>query len=86
LRLYGQNADDCTGHVDPTRSATTSYANSVGSHALEGVTVTPSCSYGTGGNFTVTVRVQGSAISLIGYTLHVDESATGRVEQFQDNG
>jgi Flp pilus assembly protein TadG len=86
LRLYGQDQGTaCTQQESKTEQSTTLYANSVGSGALTSVHVTAYCHYNPDGS-TVTVHVTGQAVSLIGLTLHVDERAFGRVEQFQDDG
>ena len=39
--------------------------------------------FGTGGTSSVSVTVTGQAISLIGVTMHITQTATGPVEQFQ---
>jgi hypothetical protein len=39
---------------------------------------------GPAGSAEVTVTVRGRSISLLGFSFHIAESASGRVEQFQD--
>jgi Flp pilus assembly protein TadG len=85
LRLY-----DTDGKCEAQRSMigrnVEAYSQDVGSGALESAKASPTCTFVDGGNSTVRVRVTGHAISLLGFTLTIDESATGRVEQFQDDG
>ena len=53
---------------------------------MTAATVTTECHYQPDGGSFVTVTVQGEAISLIGVTMHVTQTATGQVEQFQTGG
>lgn len=85
LRLQ-QTGDLCTAAQGQVETDTTTYADTVGSGALSDAKASSVCNYVTGGNSTVTVTVGGHAVSLLGFSLPVNESATGRVEQFQDNG
>lgn len=62
------------------------YASRVGSGALTAAKVVSACHYRPEGGSFVTVTVQGEAISLIGFTFHVTQTATGQVEQFQTGG
>jgi Flp pilus assembly protein TadG len=78
LRL-DQTPDICNGDVTNIRNDVEAFARHIGSGALEGVTATPHCD-----KDTVTVEVTGTAISLTGITISVDETVTGRVEHFQD--
>ena len=85
LRLQ-QTGDLCKAAQGQVQTDTTNYAATVGSNALKDVGAAAHCNYIEGGNSTVSVTVSGHAISLLGFSLSVNESATGRVEQFQDNG
>lgn len=98
LRLY-QSYEGCTGASDTISAGVVRYAHAVGSGALTGTTVTPTCAKpdqytssaalgaGPAGKpAAVTVSVTGSSLSLIGVSFHVTETAQGTVEQFQDYG
>lgn len=88
LRL-AQTPGDCAAQSPLTSDAVNSYLAHVGTGALNGARVSPDCgSYAASGTTgpTVTVTVHGHAISLLGFTLSVDESATGQVERFQEEG
>jgi Flp pilus assembly protein TadG len=64
---------------------TQAFAGHIGSGALTSVQATATCHVIPGDNAsTVTVEVRGNAISIFGWTMTIDEKATGRVEQFQD--
>jgi TadE-like protein len=90
LRILDPNNPNtalCTtpGMTDTISKNTQAYASHIGSGALKSVQVIATCHVIPGNNAsTVTVEVKGSAISLFGWTMTVDETATGRVEQFQD--
>lgn len=84
LRL-AQTQVDCAGMSGRVESNTSAFAAKIG--ALQDVTTHGDCGrYRAGGGSTVTVQVRGNAISLLGITLPVSQSATGQVEQFQDEG
>jgi hypothetical protein len=85
LRLY-DNLNDCQSNSGVIGKNVESYSRNVGSGALEDAKAAPTCTFVDGGNSTVHVRVTGHAISLLGFTLSIDETATGRVEQFQEDG
>ena len=85
LRL-DQAANACEADKPVVAGKVSDYAEKVGSGALTAATVTAQCHYQPGGGSTVTVTVRGEAISLIGVTMHITQSATGRVEQFQNGG
>ena len=87
LRLVQQPA--AGAGCDPSaqtqiEASTESYAGTVGSGALSAAKAKGTCVFRRQGNSTVTVQVTGHAISLLGFTLAVDQKATGRVEQFQN--
>lgn len=85
LRLQ-QTAAGCEAAKANVETNVLDYATKVGSGALTSATVTPECDYNPNGQSTVKVTVEGHAISLIGVTWHITQSATGRVEQFQPGG
>jgi Flp pilus assembly protein TadG len=85
LRLQ-QSAGGCEAAKPGVASNVLAYASHVGSGALTAASVTPECHYNPNGGSTVTVTVRGQAISLVGITMHITQTATGRVEQFQPNG
>lgn len=85
LRLAQTDAQ-CTALQNPVANSTIDFADHVGRGALTGASATPTCTYGADAPASVTVRVQGQAISLLGFTLSIDESATGAVEHFQTAG
>jgi Flp pilus assembly protein TadG len=85
MRLAQTDAQ-CAALKDPVDGSTVEYAANVGRGALTAATATSTCTYGEDAPPTVTVRVQGQAISLLGFTLSIDESATGAVEQFETAG
>lgn len=82
LRLQ-QTADACEASKAAISQSVLAFANHVGSGALTSANAFPHCYFGTGGTPTVTVTVTGNAISLMGFTMHVTQTATGPVEQFQ---
>ena len=85
LRL-DQAADQCEADRPVVGQRVEDYASRVGSGALSAATVVTECHYRPNGGSFVTVTVHGQAISLIGVTFHVTQTATGQVEQFQTNG
>jgi Flp pilus assembly protein TadG len=95
LRLY-TNYDDCRASSGHVADSVIRFADAVGKGALTHATVTPKCAaadayFAGGGNAEtgsaeVTVTVHGRSISLLGFSFPVTQSASGRVEQFQDFG
>lgn len=85
LRL-DQSADACEADKPVVIDKTLDFASQVGSGALTAADVHPACDYRPGGGSTVRVTVTGESISLIGFAIHVTQTATGRVEQFQTGG
>ena len=85
LRL-DQAADQCEADRPVVGQRVEDYASRVGSGALSAATVVTECHYRPNGGSFVKVTVHGQAISLIGVTFHVTQTATGQVEQFQTNG
>lgn len=85
LRL-DQSADVCEADKPVVSQKVLDFAGQVGSGALTAASVRPECHYQAGGGSTVTVTVTGESISLIGVSIHVTQTATGRVEQFQNGG
>ena len=85
LRL-DQAADQCEADKPIVGERVADHASRVGSGALSAATVVAECHYRPNGGSFVTVTVHGEAISLIGVTMHVTQSATGEVEQFQTSG
>lgn len=85
LRL-DQTADGCEADKPVVVQRVLDFAGQVGSGALTAASVQPQCHYRAGGGSTVTVTVTGESISLIGFSIHVTQSASGRVEQFQNGG
>ncbi len=83
LRLE-ESGTACESNKEVVAASTAKYATTVGSGALNSAKVSPTCQYNSLGNSTVTVQVSGHAISLLGFTLSINESASGRVEQFQN--
>lgn len=85
LRL-AQTGAQCMALKAPVEVSTVDYAANVGRGALAGANATSTCTYDPSARPTVTVEVKGHAISLLGFTLSIDESATGAVEQFETSG
>lgn len=98
LRLY-TSYDDCQAGASHVADNVVRFAGAVGKGALTDATVIPECasagayfagggSAGTAdaGSAEVTVTVHGRSISLLGFSFAVTQSASGRVEQFQDFG
>jgi Flp pilus assembly protein TadG len=95
LRLY-TSYDDCRSSASHVADNVVRFADAVGKGALTHATVTPACAsvdaYFAGGRTAetgsaeVTVTVHGRSISLLGFSFPVTQSASGRVEQFQDFG
>ena len=85
LRL-DQLADQCEADRPIVGQQVADYASRVGSGALTAASVVSECHYQPDGGSFVTVTVRGEAISLIGFTMHVTQTATGQVEQFQTGG
>lgn len=92
LRL-NQTQGACESQKADVENNVRSYASLVGSGALNAPVATAECNYTaqegstvTQGGSTVTVTVTGHAISLIGVTWHISQSATGQVEQFRTGG
>jgi Flp pilus assembly protein TadG len=89
LRLQ-QTQPQCEAYLPTMTANVVGFAARLGSGALNGVSVAgdpdPCAGYADRGGSSVTVTVKGHSISLIGFTIVVTESSTGRVEQFQDEG
>ncbi len=80
LRLE-QTTDDYVSSRQAIEANVRQFAANVGSGALENTVVTSKYNDADG---TVTVTVTGATISLTGFTLHITETATGRIERFRD--
>ena len=81
LRL-DQTVADFNGNQAAIKNEIASFAQNIGSGALENVHVDPPVYDDAKG--TVTVTVTGTAISLTGIDLSITETVTGRIERFQD--
>ena len=63
------------------------FAANVGAHGLTDVSVKLDCThYNDPDGAYVRVTVQGQSISLVGFTITVNETARGQVEQFNGAG
>lgn len=82
LRLE-QTQQDYTDAHSVIEATVATFASSVGSGSLEHPKVTSSYDDARG---EVTVVVSGEAVSLTGFSFHITERATGRIERFQDTG
>jgi hypothetical protein len=85
LRL-DQTSDACEADKPVISQKVLDFASQVGSGALTSASVQSDCRFQPDGGSTVRVTVTGESISLVGFTIHVTQTATGRVEQFQTGG
>lgn len=98
LRLY-TTYDACQTGAPQVAAGVVRFAGAVGRGALTRAVATPACAPATAyyaggaggaaggasaGSAEVTVTVSGRSISLLGFSFHVTQTASGRVEQFQD--